>query len=254
MANLVASLHALVFCLGGFGRSWRRADHFIFYPDYYRQNEDKPAIGCHWQWRDTKILIDHSDWAIDSAAMLSELVHKARLHAINWLQSHGVACNGSGPDSIAPWREVIHPEQMALWVREAQSTTDSEAIRWFHQQPEIYSSGRKNPRGLKSSSIAGYVQQGQADPRVTEVSRIWHRMLPSANADSLAQWIKNPKSSPDMEEATISPWPGPYCEVLTLFEDRHQMDRDPDHQKALKKILNAPDSPFKQVAIAAQFP
>jgi CRISPR-associated protein Cmr6 len=249
LANLVASLHALVFCLGGFGRGWRRADHFIFYPDYYRQNTDKPAIGCHWQWRDTKILIDHPDWAIDSAAILSKLVRDAHLHAINWLQSQGVACNGTGPDSIAPWREVIHPAHMAVWMRKAQSTEDSEAIHWFHRRPERNADGREDPRGLKLSSIAGYVQQGRDDRRVTEVSRIWHRMLPCANADSLAKWIEDPNSGPNMEEATIYPWPGPYCEVLTLFEDRHQMDSDPAHQAALKSILDAHDSPFERVAI-----
>lgn len=253
LAHLVASLHALVFCLGGVGRSWRRADHFIFYPDYYRQNEDKPAIGCHWQWRDPAILFDHPDWAIDSANMLSELVCTARRHAIHWLQSRSVTCDGLGLDSIAPWREVIHPAHMAIWMRKAQSITDSEAIHWFHQRPQRNADGRKDPRGLKASSIAGHVQ-GRNDPRFTEVSRIWHRMLPCANAPSLVQWIEDPNSKLSVEEAMIYPWPGPYCEVLTLFADRHQMDSDPAHQEALTKILDAHDSPFERAAILPPMP
>jgi CRISPR-associated protein Cmr6 len=35
--------------LGGFGKSWRRIDHRLFFNDYL-EDGDKPMIGCHWEF------------------------------------------------------------------------------------------------------------------------------------------------------------------------------------------------------------
>lgn len=45
LSKLLASLHALVLTLGGFGRSWRRPDHCLFMPSYRTR-----PIGCYWEW------------------------------------------------------------------------------------------------------------------------------------------------------------------------------------------------------------
>ena len=42
---LTIRLMKFVMLLGGFGRSWRRADHPRFLPNYKRQ-----TIGCHWEF------------------------------------------------------------------------------------------------------------------------------------------------------------------------------------------------------------
>jgi CRISPR-associated protein Cmr6 len=48
LKELVKHLIQFAMIFGGFGKSWRRADHRLFYEEYY--NNPKPMIGCHWQW------------------------------------------------------------------------------------------------------------------------------------------------------------------------------------------------------------
>ena len=57
------ALTCFAMLLGGFGKSWRRADHRLFFPEYYPNffndtGEDrKPLIGCHWQWLGERALL-----------------------------------------------------------------------------------------------------------------------------------------------------------------------------------------------------
>ena len=61
---LLKALTRFAMLLGGFGKSWRRADHRLFYPEYYPNydagtGEDrKPLIGCHWEWAEKRSLIN----------------------------------------------------------------------------------------------------------------------------------------------------------------------------------------------------
>lgn len=247
LKKLLSSLHALTYCLGGFGRGWRRPDHFIFYPDYYALGTLKPAIGCHWQLRDASILTRHPEWAVASSDMLGKLLRSARENGIRWLTNQGVACQEQPAQSKASWREIIDPEFMQIWMRDAQSISDAEAIHWFHKVPTPNQDGRSNPHGLKHSSIAGYVRQSTNDPRATEVSRIWNRMLPCVTADSLQEWLADPDTGLSVKDKSIVPWSGPYWDIVVLFADRHAMDADPAHQRALIASMDAHDSPFDRV-------
>jgi CRISPR-associated protein Cmr6 len=236
LVNLLASLHGLIYCLSGFGKSWRRPDHFIFYPDYYTQIPYKPPIGCHWQLHDAAIFSSYPDWAVTSAASLGALISNARSHATAWLERQGVDCGLRS----ATWREVIDPAFMNVWVRIASDVGDGHAIHWFHREPAINATGRRNPHDLKGSSIAGYVQRDSI-----EVSRIWNRMLPCCTAGTLQPWLQDPESG--LHDNCITAWPGPYLESVVLFADRHGMDPDPAHQQALIASMDADDSPFERV-------
>ncbi len=46
---LIEFLTRFSMLFGGFGKSWRCADHRLFYPKYYDQGR-KSLIGCHWEW------------------------------------------------------------------------------------------------------------------------------------------------------------------------------------------------------------
>jgi CRISPR-associated protein Cmr6 len=62
LENLVEKLTQFAMLLGGFGKSWRRADHRIFYPRY-----TKHLIGCHWSWvEEDKNPVKSLDNPIDS--------------------------------------------------------------------------------------------------------------------------------------------------------------------------------------------
>jgi CRISPR-associated protein Cmr6 len=50
LKKLLEKLMQFAMVLGGFGKSWRRADHRLFFEDYYENDRYKALIGCHWQW------------------------------------------------------------------------------------------------------------------------------------------------------------------------------------------------------------
>lgn len=47
LQTLANDLIRFAMLLGGFGKSWRRIDHRLFYKSY---TKSKPTIGCHWQF------------------------------------------------------------------------------------------------------------------------------------------------------------------------------------------------------------
>jgi CRISPR-associated protein Cmr6 len=157
LKDLLAALHGLTMSLAGFGRGWRRPDHRIFLSDYGRT-----PIGCHWQWSDPAQL---ESWIhVQSPHELSVLLQRSQKLASRWLQA-----TATSPGQPAPWREVIHPQRMRIWTREASDPRDARAIEWFHWEARGGSDQRPDPRDLKKTDLAG---------RVNQVGRIWNRMLP----------------------------------------------------------------------------
>jgi CRISPR-associated protein Cmr6 len=163
LIELLAALHGLTMSLGGFGRGWRRPDHRIF-----RRQYDKTPIGCHWQWRDVANL---PPWIhIQSPEALSKLLERSRRLARQWLKATGQPIGGP-----APWREVIHPQQMQIWTRKATDPADAEAVAWFHNSPEGRQDAgqQSDPCNLKRTILAGQMNQ---------VGLIWNRLLPLLDA------------------------------------------------------------------------
>lgn len=178
LAELLAALHGLTMSLAGFGRGWRRPDHRIFLSDYGRT-----PIGCHWQWSDSAQL---PPWIhVQSPSELTHLLQHSQKLASRWLQA-----TAASPGQPAPWREVIHPQRMLIWSREASDPLDARAIRWFHWEPR---SGRSDQppdaRDLKRTDLAG---------RVNQVGRIWNRMLPLIDTSERSGRPVTPMGSPTM--------------------------------------------------------
>ena len=155
LADLLAALHGLTISLAGFGRGWRRPDHRIFHADYR-----KTPIGCHWQWGDPSQL---PSWIhVQSPADLAKLLKCAQTLASRWLQA--MRCS-AGP--AASWREVIQPQRMLIWTREASDPHDARAIEWFHWAPGSGGADQHPDamaRELKGTDLAG---------RVKTVGGIW---------------------------------------------------------------------------------
>lgn len=157
LVELLAALHGLTMSLAGFGRGWRRPDHRIFLRDYWRT-----PIGCHWQWSDPAQL---PGWIhVQTPSELTQLLQRSQKLASRWLQA--TAASAGEP---TPWREVIHPQRMLIWTREASDPLDARAIEWFHWEARGGSDQQPDPRDLKRTDLAG---------RVNQVGRIWNRMLP----------------------------------------------------------------------------
>jgi CRISPR-associated protein Cmr6 len=159
--ELLAALHGLTMAMAGYGRGWRRPDHRIFLSDYGRT-----PIGCHWQWSDPAQL---PPWIhVQSPSELTQLLQRSQKLASRWLQA-----TAASPGQPASWREVIHPQRMRIWTREASDPLDARAIEWFHWEPRSGSSDQPpDAREIKRTDLAG---------RVNQVGRIWNRMLPLIN-------------------------------------------------------------------------
>jgi CRISPR-associated protein Cmr6 len=179
--------------LGGFGKSWRRIHHKLFDRSFdvsYFKNDDKPMIGCHWEFLQESEKL----WVLNNASGLSsvtQFLQETQASAIAWLQSEGYQPNGY----VKNWRETWHPTNVQVWGRIAQDNGDSQAIQWFH-------GNYFDRQSIKNSELTGWAARRGFD---SQVGRIWHRMYPRYVKDKAGNLIRLKNQ---------------YIELLTIFPDR----------------------------------
>ncbi|MFN7229658.1 MAG: hypothetical protein ACK5UG_11435 [Synechococcaceae cyanobacterium] len=214
LRDLLAALHGLTMSLGGFGKSWRRPDHSIFYRTY-----GKTPIGCHWQWRDFQQL---PPWIhVQSTADLSGLLTRSRQLAERWLQA-----TGRKPAGRAAWREVLHPQAMAIWTRRADDFDDAAAICWFHQELKGNLGGKVNQVGRiwnrllplldNAETGSGRARPGQASPTARPANP-FSRPAAMARPGSARQAAPPPRG-----QVSIPVHQGAFLETLVLFPDQQR--------------------------------
>lgn len=170
--------------LGGFGKSWRRVNHKMFYPSYFDKN-NKPMIGCHWCFskpsRAHKYCITAPDEKLNNIkSFLSSIPENTR----NYFNLPVVN------NHVNNWREVWHPQKVQVWGRVADSRFNSKAVKWLHRDD------------FKESELAGKI--GGRNP--SQVSWVWHRMYPLyENIDGELKHKKNKKNKHK------------FVELLTIF-------------------------------------
>jgi CRISPR-associated protein Cmr6 len=195
LEKLIKALTRFAVVLGGFGKSWRRADHRLFYPDYYEESK-KPLIGCHWQWSGERSL--RSDVSVRKLDKVGAFIEQVRSLAKDWMQLQGFTPN---PARLAPWREAWHERNVQVWGHLADDVDDSEAIYWLHGAYQTAIPTVHIPEGsIYRSSITGQMSQ---------IGRLWHRMYP------LVRLVKDPANP---SQPVVHPT-RQYLEILTLFPD-----------------------------------
>jgi CRISPR-associated protein Cmr6 len=203
LAELVTKLMQFSMLLGGFGKSWRRADHRLFFPDYYEEN-DNPLIGCHWQWRweDAQDLMRQNPIEknfLEVGPFLNEVQRAAK----DWMTLEGVLPRTGG---LAPWREAWHPGNVQVWGRVAEEAEDCEAVRWLHGPYQRADRRVRLPaRSIKETTVTG---------QLGEIGRLWHRMYP---------WLRVNRQDPTQLKVknTLQ-----FFELLTVFPDESVEMRD----------------------------
>lgn len=139
---------------GGFGKSWRRIYHKLFYPSYFSKN-DKPMIGCHWDL--TTASQDCLIFPGQDLSGITDFIEEIREQAITWIQSE---LSSYKPDRAENWREAWHLNKVEVWGRH--TNEKSYAIAWFHGNYQ----GQKK---IYKSTLTGSMRK---------IGRIWHRMYP----------------------------------------------------------------------------
>jgi len=187
LRNLILHLNMFAMIFGGFGKSWRRADHRLFYQDYYRAN-NRPLIGCHWQWMGSSLGRDVGVRKLESIpSFLDSLQNAAR----KWLELHKVQFSNQ-----CRWREAWRVGNVQVWGRLADGKDDAITIEWLHGN---YS----NRKSIKGTSITGSMGQ---------IGRLWHRMYPVVEVIEGERKHYRPN--------------GKYLELITIFPDQSSTCRD----------------------------
>jgi CRISPR-associated protein Cmr6 len=205
LSRLVAALTRFAMVLGGFGKSWRRADHRLVYPDYYATGY-KPLIGCHWQWSGDRaqrlgVCFPRANTIADLQAPFAQFIETVQGAARDWMAVQGVTPN---PNRHADWREAWHPDRVQVWGRltdKLEGMEDSRAVQWLHGP---YQSAIPSV-GIREGSIYKTTLTGE----MGHIGRLWHRLYPYIRR------VKDPEN-PQVPKPIFT---GQYLELLTLFPD-----------------------------------
>lgn len=196
LANLVRALMHFSMVFGGFGKSWRRADHRLFYPDYAEQ-PNKPLIGCHWQWGAESL---QQNYQVRKPEQIPSFLKAVRGVARQWIRLQGAESD----QRATHWREAWHPQTVQVWGRVATNQDDSLAIEWLH---------RPYQEAIRAAGILeGSIYKTSVTGELGHIGRLWHRMYPVV-------LLKKPKDDPQGKPIAILPASSQYLELLTLFPD-----------------------------------
>lgn len=199
ITSLIKYLTRFAMLLGGFGKSWRRVDHRLFYEEYYEQTQAKSLIGSHWQWRE-------KSWdkfnLIISPKQIPNFIEQVQTVAQKWMKLQKISPN---PSQHADWREAWHKDNVQVWARIAEDNYDSKAVHWFH--------GAYRPAIREINRSEGSIYRTDLVGKMGKIGRVWHRMYP------LARKLR------DRDEYKIPPNPK-YIEILTIFPDRSKVSNE----------------------------
>ncbi|MBD2482820.1 RAMP superfamily protein [Planktothrix sp. FACHB-1365] len=202
LKKLVAKLMQFAMIFGGFGKSWRRADHRKFFPDYY-ENGYKALIGCHWQW-----LGENSQRRYVKVRKLDQVgsfLDGVRATAKEWIQSQNKPLQEN--QWANNWRESWHPSNVQVWGRIAEDADNSIAVRWFHQPYQERIQNFQLEKTIYNTHITG---------RMGQISLICHRMYPAIKL------LNNPE---DPNKPIVRQTPK-FLELITIFPDNSPECRD----------------------------
>lgn len=189
LQDLAKALIQFSMLFGGFGKSWRRVNHSLFYSSYLGDGEikKKPAIGCHWKFNQPSqsLYLPMGE----ELAEIAQFIDKTRDRIRVWASQQG----DLGNTVASQWREAWYKDSaqqrgVQVWGRIA--TKGSLAIKWFHQENR-----------LKNTTLGGGMQR---------TGRIWHRMYP--------RYVVNRQG--DLEDTKQ------YVELLTIFPDNTDESRN----------------------------
>ncbi|NJK74437.1 MAG: RAMP superfamily protein [Microcoleus sp. SU_5_6] len=192
LQKIVTDLMWFAMVLGGFGKSWRRADHRLFFENEDDEEYNK-LIGCHWQWAGE---IDRKNaLRIWNPKKVGGFIDSVRETAKIWMLLRGVTPT---PDYHADWRESWHPSNVQVWGRIAQTRDECQAIYWLHKPYQRGIVRGERDKSIKATSVTG---------KLGEIGHLWHRMYP-----------------PKVQLVTIEGKPkskltNRFLELLTIFPD-----------------------------------
>jgi CRISPR-associated protein Cmr6 len=267
LQDLVIKLTQFAMLLGGFGKSWRRADHLKF--PLNKKIYDKHLIGCHWEWSNPD---DNPVHNLDDA---TTVIQDTLIAAQAWMKARGYAVLIPAPETssasvpsperpkpkglilksdkakaaatqTAAWRESWRADNVRVWGRTAANENDSKVISWLHSAP-TGATKPDNGRNRASSSKPPGAVNNLALARPTNQPSSKPSIYRSAVTGRVYDERKDGKKTADNGTQIGRLWHrmypldnGQYLEVVTLFTKGC-----PDAEK-LKAWLDSPTSGFQK--------
>lgn len=216
LIKVVKGLTRFAMVFGGFGKSWRRAYHRLFYPDYYKQRQPKPLIGCHWQWSGEKTLLNNTRYGVRNLDQVSPFIEKVRNDLQAWMRLQNIEPTPNN-EIASDWRETWHPQKVQVWGRIADDADDSCAIEWLHRP--------YRPGDLQAQIREGTIKGSHITGQIGQIGRIWHRMYPL---------VKVLQSRNNQKEIKTKQTPQ-YLELFTFFPSDKPDQREDDFLQFLEE-------------------
>ena len=139
--------------LGGFGKSWRRSSHNLFFsnPNY------KPDIGCHWEFIGAAQALYVPFNSVDDIKTYFSELYQYIQYWVNHVERKQLKQEGED------WREAWHPNRVQVWARfDDDNEAISDVLDWLHHDGN-------QPYSLKRTHLGG---------RMGQIGRVWQRMYP----------------------------------------------------------------------------
>ncbi|KYC40390.1 hypothetical protein WA1_26620 [Scytonema hofmannii PCC 7110] len=245
LENLVEKLTQFGMLVGGFGKSWRRADHRIFHPRY-----TKHLIGCHWSW------VEEDNNPVKSLDDATKLIEETLNVAKEWMQKRDfeVTEHTSNQESStssptpnqnntqnsqlkkpiprlvkkqnpttqeAEWREKWHRHNVQVWGRIAENAADSKIIPLLHspqqsrnQQPQNQRRGNYN-QPTQNQSIPLALQKAPKPNSQTSPPSIYRTCLTGCVKDDRKS--NDPTRIGRLWHRMYPLKDGKYLELVTIF-------------------------------------
>jgi CRISPR-associated protein Cmr6 len=208
LKQFIIRLMKFAMLLGGFGKSWRRAYHPHFLPNYERQ-----MIGCHWEFtkRSHPLYIPFGEDLASITKFLDTFYGKGK--ELSWLQKL------KPQDKQTPGiREAWHQDNVQVWGRLAEDEEDSLAIDWLHQP-------YKQGLSIKQSELTG---------KMGQIGRLWHRMYPRFRRDQTSDGKASWKPTTQ------------YAELLTMFPNITGNEQEQEKVRNFLRFLDQ-ETEFKRL-------
>ncbi|MDH6058497.1 hypothetical protein [Umezakia ovalisporum] len=179
---LVTRILKFSMLVGGFGKSWRRINHQIFFPEYLGDG-NKPMIGCHWEFTKES---NQYYFPVNRLSHITGIIDSVKKAVENWLIFKGK----TPKNQVNSWRESFYHQKVQVWGRIAEDEDDSLAVKWFH-------GNYKGCQSIKSSQLTG---------GMGNIGRIYHRMYPHYFKNTAGEIRRKGRG---------------YIELLTIFPDKN---------------------------------
>jgi CRISPR-associated protein Cmr6 len=139
--------------LGGFGKSWRRSSHELFFSnDNYNRD-----IGCHWEFIGSAQALYVPFNSVNEIKTYFSELHQFIKQWVTTIEGKSLHAEGTN------WREAWHPNRVQVWARfDNDGQAISDALDWLH-------SDGNQPYSLKRTHLGG---------RMGQIGRVWQRMYP----------------------------------------------------------------------------